>query len=157
MTKITKIGPNGLALIKKFEGFSSKPYNDPASGGLPITIGWGSTRYADGTKVTLKDPAITKEQADILFLQTIKQYELAVDAFCRDDINQNQFDSLVSFAYNLGVNALKTSTLLKKVNANPNDVVGIAQQFNKWVNANGKPLKGLILRRAEEAELFFKE
>jgi lysozyme len=151
MSKITKLGPNGLALIKKFEGFRSKPYLCSA---MVPTIGWGSTRYADGTKVTLKDAAITKEEADKLFLTTLKQYELAVDAFCRDDINQNQFDALVSFAYNLGVNALKTSTLLKKVNTNPNDVVGIAQQFNKWVNANGKPLKGLIIRRQAELTLF---
>lgn len=153
MSKITKIGKEGLNLIKKFEGWSAKPYLCPA---MVPTIGWGSTRYADGTKVTMKDLPITKEQGEELLLKTLHQYEQSVDAFCVDSLNQYQFDALVSFAYNLGVNALKTSTLLKKVNANPNDVVGIAQQFNKWVNANGKPLKGLILRRQAEAALFFK-
>jgi lysozyme len=151
--KITKLGPEGLKLIKQFEGFRSKPYL--CSAGVP-TIGWGSTRYADGTKVTLADPEITLAEADKLFLDTLKQYELAVDAFCRDDINQYQFDALVSFAYNLGTQALKGSTLLKKVNANPDDVVGITQNFNKWINAGGKPLKGLIKRRAAEAALYFK-
>lgn len=152
MNKITKLGPEGFKLIKKFEGFKSKPYL--CSAGVP-TIGWGSTRYANGIKVTLKDKEITKEEADKLFLDTLKQYELAVDAFCRDDINQNQFDALVSFAYNLGPQALKSSTLLKKVNKNPNDKT-ISIEFLKWINAGGKPLKGLILRRNAELELYFK-
>ena len=151
MTKVTKIGKKGLEVIKGFEGFRSKPYLCSAS---VATVGWGSTRYADGTKVKLTDPAITKAQADVLFLETLKQYELAVDAFCRDDINQNQFDSLVSFAYNLGVNALKSSTLLKKVNKNPNDP-SIRAEFLKWNRAGGKPLKGLIRRREAEADLYF--
>jgi lysozyme len=119
------------------------------------TIGYGSTRYADGTKVKLNDPEITKEGATTLFKQTLKQYELAVDAYCRDDINQNQFDVLVSFAYNLGNQALKSSTLLKKVNKNPNDPT-IKTEFLKWVNVNGKPLKGLIKRRQAEVDLYFK-
>ena len=153
MKKITKTGAEGLKLIKKFEGLKLKPYL--CSAAVP-TIGWGSTRYTNGTKVTLKDPAITKEQADTLFLETLKQYELAVDAYCRDDINQFQFDALVSFCYNLGPHALKSSTLLKKVNKNPNDPT-IAAEFNKWVNAGGKRLKGLIRRRAAEVELYFKK
>ena len=152
--KITKLGPEGFKLIKQFEGFRSKPYL--CSAGVP-TIGWGSTRYADGTKVTLNDEPITKEQADKLFLVTLRQYELAVDAFCRDDLNQNQFDALVSFAYNLGTQALKGSTLLKLINENPNNVVKIVQNFNKWINAGGKPSNGLIRRRAAEAALFYKE
>lgn len=149
--KITKLGPNGFKLIKQFEGFKSKPYL--CSAGVP-TIGWGSTRYVNGTKVTLNDKEITQEEADKLFLDTLKQYELAVDAFCVDTINQNQFDALVSFAYNLGTTALKGSGLLKKVNKNPNDKT-IEKEFNKWINAGGKPLKGLIRRRAAEAKLYF--
>lgn len=151
--KITKIGPNGLALIKQFEGFKSKAYLCPAN--VP-TIGYGSTRYADGRKVTLKDPDITKEQGEQLLLKTLSTYEEAVDAFCIDTITQNQFDALVSFAYNLGPAALKGSTLLKLINANPNNVIPIVQNFNKWVNAGGKVLQGLVKRRQAEAELFFK-
>jgi lysozyme len=149
---ITKISDKGLKLIQDFEGFRSKPYLCSAS--VP-TIGYGSTRYADGTKVKLNDPEITKEGATTLFKQTLKQYELAVDAYCRDDINQNQFDALVSFAYNVGTQALKTSTLLKKVNANPNDQT-IKDEFNKWCRAAGKIIKGLQIRRATEAALYFK-
>lgn len=151
MSKVIKIGKKGLEVIKGFEGFRGKPYL--CSAGVP-TIGWGSTRYTNGTKVKLTDPAITEEQANVLFLETLKQYELAVDAFCRDDINQNQFDALVSFAYNLGVNALKTSTLLKKVNKNPSDET-IRDEFMKWNRAAGKPLKGLTRRRKYEADIYF--
>jgi lysozyme len=81
-------------------------------------------------------------------------YEKSVDSFCRDDINQNQFDALVSFAYNLGVGNLKSSTLLKKVNANPSDPT-IRDEFMKWVNGGGKKLPGLVKRRQAEADLYF--
>lgn len=149
--KITKLGKKGFDLIKSFEGFRSKPYS--CSAGV-ATIGWGSTRYADGTKVKLTDPAITQAQADVLFLTTLKQYELAVDAFCRDDISQNQFDALCSFCYNCGPQNLKSSTLLKKVNKNPNDPT-IKAEFLKWNKAGGKVLKGLVRRRESEADLYF--
>ena len=118
MKKITKIGKKGLDLIKSFEGLSLKPYLCPA--GIP-TIGYGSTFYEDGTKVTLKDKAITEAKATKMLLHEITVTEKYVDVFCQDRINQNQFDALVSFAYNTGSNALKTSTLLVKLNKNVND------------------------------------
>jgi lysozyme len=149
--KITKLGKKGFEVIKSFEGFRSKPYS--CSAGV-ATIGWGSTRYADGAKVKLSDAPITQAQADELFLLTLTQYELAVDAFCRDDISQNQFDALTSFCYNLGASALKSSTLLKKVNKNPNDPT-IKAEFLKWNKAGGKVLKGLVRRREAEANLYF--
>jgi lysozyme len=70
-------------------------------------------------------------------------------------VNQNQYDALVSFVFNLGIGAFRKSTLLKKIQANPNDPA-IRAEFMKWVNAGGKPLKGLITRRAAEADLYFK-
>jgi lysozyme len=79
-----------------------------------------------------------------------------VDAFCVDTINQNQFDALVDFAYNLGTGNLKSSTLLKKVNADPKDHK-ISEEFLKWNRAGGKVLKGLTARRVAEAELYFKD
>ncbi len=149
--KITKTSKKGIDLIKKYEGFRSKPYLCPAK--VP-TIGYGATYYPNGQKVKLSDPAIDEKHASILLEAMLVPYEKAVDSFCRDDINQNQFDALVSFAYNLGTSALKNSTLLKKVNKNPNDK-SIAFEFNKWVNAGGKKLEGLVKRRTEESKLYF--
>jgi len=150
--KITKASNNLIELIKKFEGFSKIPYLCPAN---VATIGYGSTRYANGLKVTLSDSPITELQAINLLKDTLKQYELAVDAYCRDDINQNQFDALVDFAYNCGNANLKSSTLLKKVNANPNDIT-IGLEFAKWNKGGGKILNGLVKRRAAESELYFR-
>lgn len=150
--KIIKSSSDLLKLIKQFEGFKSKPYLCPA--GVP-TIGYGSTRYIDGRKVSLSDKPITELEAVELLKSTLSQYELAVDAYCRDDINQNQFDALTDFAYNLGNGNLKSSTLLKKLNANPNDPT-IRDEFMKWNKADGKVLAGLTARRKAEADLYFR-
>lgn len=152
--KITKIGTAGLDLIKKFESFSAKPYPDPGTGGVPYTIGYGSTYYEDGTKVKLSDPPISEARASALLLNLLRSYEMAVDSFCRDDINQQQFDALCSFSYNVGTAALKGSTLLKKLNVNPGDP-SIRDEFLKWNRAGGRPLRGLTRRREAEAELYF--
>ena len=149
--KVTTISKKGKDLIKKYEGFRAKPYLCPAK--VP-TIGYGATYYPDGRKVKLTDSAISECFATNLFEVMLTPYEKAVDSFCRDDISQNQFDALVSFAYNLGVTALKNSTLLKKVNTNPNDKT-IKNEFLKWVNAGGKKLQGLVNRRTEESDLYF--
>ena len=84
-----------------------------------------------------------------------RSYEKSVDSFCRDDVTQHQFDALVSFAYNLGVNALRNSTLLKKVNANPADPA-IRDEFKRWNRAAGRVMAGLTRRRLAEADLYFK-
>lgn len=151
MEKITKIGSKGLELIKRFEGLSLKPYLCPAH--IP-TLGYGATYYPDGTKVKMTDKPITIEKATEMLLNMLKHYEQAVDSYCRDDINQSQFDALVSFAYNCGVGNLKSSTLLKKVNTNPSDV-SIMAEFLKWNKGGGKVLAGLTKRRAAEANLYF--
>jgi lysozyme len=149
--RITKIGIKGLNLIKRFEGFSAIPYLCPAK---VWTIGYGNTYYPDGRRVTGNDKPITEVEASKLLQDTLGTYERGVDSFTRDDINQNQFDALVSFAYNLGVANLKSSTLLKKVNTNPNDPT-IRNEFMKWVKAGGKTLSGLVTRRDAEADLYF--
>jgi lysozyme len=151
MNKITKISQKGLDLIKGFEGFRSKPYLCPA--GVP-TIGYGSTYYADGKKVTLQDQPISEKEAESLLLETVKTYERCVDSYCTDILSQNQFDALVSFAYNVGCMNLKISTLLKKVNKNVNDP-SIRTEFLKWKKSNGKVLYGLVVRREAEAALYF--
>jgi lysozyme len=149
--KVTKASQKGLDLIKRFEGLELKPYKCPA--GIP-TIGYGNTYYPSGSKVNLTDPAITKEKAEELLKFLLGSYEKDVDSFCRDDINQNQFDALVSFAYNCGPRSLKSSTLLKKVNINPNDVT-ISDEFMKWNKAGGRVLVGLTKRRQAEADFYF--
>ena len=149
--KITKTSLKGVELIKKYEGFRSKPYKCEAG---VATIGYGATYYPNGQKVKLTDPAIDEKHASLLLEAMLNPYEKAVDSYCRDDINQNQFDALVSFAYNLGNSALKSSTLLKKANANPNDKT-IRNEFLKWRFTSGKELKGLINRRKDESELYF--
>ena len=141
----------GLDLIKRFEGFRSKPYLCPA--GVP-TIGYGSTYYQNGVKVKLTDPAISEEAAEQLLKVNLVHYERGVDSMTKDHINQNQFDALVSFAYNTGLVNYKNSTLLKRVNADPNDP-DIEKQFMRWVRAGGKVIKGLIVRRNAEAALYF--
>ncbi len=176
MGKITKMSINGLELTKRSEGFRSNAYVDPGSGNLPITIGYGSTYYLNGKKVTLKDRPISEKDALILLLDLLKTYERSVDSFTRDDITQNQFDALVDFAYNCGVANLKSSTLLKKVNLNPNDPT-IADEFKKWVYGGDgthnhkdddldglidepgekQRLAGLVTRRNSQAELYFKK
>jgi len=149
--KITKLSQKGLELIKSFEGLSLKPY--VCAGGIN-TIGYGNTYYTNGKKVTLQDKPITKEQAEELIKHSLSTYEKAVDSFCRDDISQSQFDALVSFAYNVGTGNLQKSTLIKKVNANPQDQT-IKDEFLKWNKANGKVLTGLTRRRQAEATLYF--
>ena len=144
------ISNKGLELIKKYEGFRSEPYLCPAS--VP-TIGFGSTYYPDGKKVTMQDDPITKEYAEFMLCKMLKNYEDGVNRYVQTEINQNQFDALVSFAYNLGLGALKSSTLLKKVNNNPCDET-IPNEFKKWVKAGGKVLNGLVKRREEESNLY---
>jgi len=151
--KITKTGKAGIEMIKTFEGFRAAPYK--CSAGVP-TIGYGATFYPGGKKVTMTDAAITEEQAVELLANMLVSFEKYVDSYCIDTITQNQFDALVSFAYNLGPANLKASTLLKKVNINPNDE-SIRLEFLKWVKAGGKTLKGLVRRREAEADLYFKK
>lgn len=141
----------GLALIKKYEGFYSKPYLDPI--GIP-TIGYGATYYPNKVKVTMKDKPLTEKEASELLVNMLKVYENQVALLVTKPINQNQFDALVSFTYNLGATNLGKSTLLKKVNKNPNDPT-IRQEFEKWNRAGGKVLNGLTKRRKDEASLYF--
>lgn len=146
-----KTGLNGLNLIKEKEGLRLKPYL--CSAGV-ATIGYGSTMYADGRKVTLKDAAISEKQALELLANTLGKYEKAINDYVKVQLTQNEFDALVSFTYNLGAGNLLSSTLLKKINAG--DKAGAANQFDAWNKAGGKVLEGLVKRRAAEKALFLK-
>lgn len=149
--KITTVNDAGIALITSFEGFEPKPYL--CSAGVP-TIGFGTTRYPNGKKVTLSDKEITRFEATFYFHHDLKHFELAVDAMATDTVTQNQFNALVSFAYNLGAQSLKRSTLLKLVNENHNNQL-IQNEFMKWVSAGGKKVAGLVRRRAAESKMYF--
>ena len=146
-----KIDKAGLDLIKEFEGFSSKPYLDQA---LVPTIGYGTTHYGIGGRpVAMSDHEITKSVATILMEDQINvTYGRAVNHAVRVDITQNQFDALVSFAYNLGVGSLHSSTLLKDINKNR--LMDADREFSKWTHVNGKVNRGLVARRQKEAKLF---
>ena len=146
-----KLDKKGYDLIKEFEGLKLKPYLCSAQ--VP-TIGYGSTYYENGTKVKLTDAPITKERADALFKIVADDFAKRVVPLIKKPITQNQFNALVSFAFNLGVRALQNSTLLRLVNINPNDA-NIAKEFLKWNRAGGVVVKGLTNRRIKESALYF--
>ena len=144
--------PNGIIMIQTFEGLKLNAYEDVVG---VDTIGYGSTYYQDGSKVKLGQ-SITKSEAEALLKHSLKQFEGNVLALLNGiKVNQNQFDALVSFAYNLGTGALAKSMLLKKIKVNHNDPT-IAAEFTKWVMGGGVRLTGLVRRRKKEAELYFK-
>ena len=139
----------GIDLIKHFEGFKSKPYLCPAK--IP-TIGYGSTFYKNGKKVTLKDKPINEEEAEDLLKLILKSFELIVLKKIKVPLKQNQFDALVSHTYNTG----GSDTLFKLINQNAPD-----DQIRKWfttkyITGGGKRLQGLVNRRNAEANLYFK-
>jgi lysozyme len=137
-----------IDLIKQFEGFRSKPYLCPA--GIP-TIGYGSTYYPDGTRVTLSDPEITQPMAEQMLVTLVNSgYLPGVLKLC-PDLSGKTLEAIVDFAYNLGLGNLAKSTLRTKLNAK--DWEGAKIELLKWVNSGGKPLKGLVLRRQAEALL----
>ena len=145
-----EISKNGLNLIAGFEGFRAKPYH--CSAGVS-TIGYGTTIYPNGTRVTMKDKAISKEYALAIMKYMIdRDYGDAVDRYVKVPLTQNQYDALVSFTYNLGKGAFKSSTLLRKINEGKYNRA--SKEFIKWVNVNGKRSRGLVRRRKKERDLF---
>ena len=149
-----QINQDGERLIKSFEGLELEAYPDPGTGGEPITIGYGATRDMNGRPFQLGD-RITIAQAERLFDKDTDRFEAAVEKLA-PAANDNQFAALVSFAYNVGEGegGLATSTMLKLHNAG--DYEGAAKEFARWKYSNGRPMKGLIRRRAEEAALYRK-
>ena len=136
----------GLNLIKRFEGCTLVAYLCPAN---VWTIGYGHT----GSDVC-EGREITMSKAEEPLRQDAKKFVDGVHKLITVVINQNQFDALVSFAFNLGLGALKGSTLLKYVNEKKFNAAAL--QFVKWNKANGHVLNGLTLRRQAEAKLFIK-
>jgi len=146
-----KLDKAGAELIMQFEGLRLKPYLDSVN--VP-TIGYGTTYYPDGRKATMQDATISKERAFELLTVTANKFASGVAKLIARPVNQNQFNALVSISYNIGLGNFKKSTLLRKVNFNPNDPA-IALEFAKWNKAGGKVIKGLTNRRKIEADLYF--
>lgn len=164
------VSENGISLLKASEGISSAqrsknvlvkenasdstkvyPYKD--SSGNP-TIGYGNRFYFDGTPVKLSDSPITLLQAKKLFSKTLSDFSKNVARLVTSTVTQNQFDALVSFAYNVGITAFQNSQLLKVVNTNPNNNTEIELQFHrwKWETVKGQKVvnEGLLNRRVKE-------
>lgn len=162
-----RVSPAGIALIQEFEGYakarpdgSVEAYPDPATGGAPWTIGWGSTTDESGQPVKA-GTVWSKDRAAARFADHVGEFAEQVWSLVKDvPTKQNQFDSLVSFAYNVGADidadtvaeGLGDSTLLKKHRAG--DYAGAQAQFAAWNKAAGKVMPGLTRRRAAEAALY---
>lgn len=150
MTEIKTLDQRGRDFLAKEESIILKPYLD--SVGIP-TIGIGCTYYPGGKRVTMKDKPLKNVQAAWdLFDAVNSNFLFTVYSTTRDDINQNQFNALVSLCYNIGPAGFKSSTVLKLVNKNPNDLK-IADAFRMWMNAGGKPI--LLGRRNREVKMYF--
>lgn len=145
-----KLSESGIKHLKKVEGFRNNPYLDSKK--VP-TIGYGFTYYPCGGRVKMTDTPITLKDAEAILKQLVESFEQHVDKVVKSTLNQNQFDALVSFCYNIGQKAFKDSTLLKKVNNNPNDP-NISNEFKKWKYSGGEVIQGLIKRRNIEAYLY---
>ena len=146
-------GAAGIALIKRFEGCARRrpdgqfeAYHDPGTGAEPWTIGWGATGpgIARGT-------VWTRQQCDARLEHDLARYAAQVEAVLDGcPTTQNQFDALVSFHYNTG--AIATATLTRKHKAG--DYAGAAREFDRWCNAGGRKMPGLVRRRAAESALY---
>lgn len=137
-------------LIAGFEGFRSKSYPDPASGGEPITIGYGSTHYCDGTKVTLQDSPVTQQQGMDMLLCFLNNNVLPnFHQHITSDITQCMLDSLGSLCYNIGDTNFDNSNLLKQIDAN---IQGNTLQpfWETWDHSGGQVVGGLLTRRQKE-------
>jgi len=138
------------ALCKQFEGFRSKPYLCPAN---VATIGYGSTYYADGRKVTLQDSPTDEPTASALLMHELEHtYLQGVLRNCPILLtDERKCNAIVDFCYNLGVGRLQTSTLKRKINAQ--DWEGAQEQLMLWTKGGGKVLPGLLKRRKAECLL----
>jgi lysozyme len=139
------------ALCRQFEGYKAKPYLCPAN---VATIGYGSTYYSDGRKVTLEDAPMDEPTARALLMFELEHtYLPGVLRHCpilATDVRK--CNAIVDFCYNLGTGRLQTSTLKRKINAQ--DWEGAQEQLKLWNKGGGKVLAGLTKRRTAECALF---
>lgn len=138
-----KISEKGLQLIKEFEGYEGKAYLCPAG---VWTIGYGHTQGVE------ENDMCSVEEAVEFLKKDVEKAERAVNDLVKHELNQNQFDALVSFVFNLGRERFRQSSLLKFLNSAHFPLAG--GQFDRWIYADGKVMQGLVKRRAAEKKLF---
>lgn len=145
-----KISNKGVAFIKSFEGLRLSPYRDAVG---KWTVGYGHLMFPHEVKAM---KTLTMAEAEELLRDDIADHEEGMSklfpASRMATVTQGQWDALVSFAFNLGVGALKKSSLLRLFLAG--DIAGASAQFDRWVNAGGRRLGGLVRRRAAERRMF---
>lgn len=139
-----KVSAAGMAMIQSFEGLRLRAYKDIVG---VVTIGYGHT----GKDVKM-GMTITKAQAEDMMRMDLAWFEQAVGGLLQLKATQNQFDAMVSLAYNIGGNAFADSTLLRKFNKG--DSPGAADEFLRWTRAGGKNVQGLVRRRQQERNHF---
>ena len=145
---VMKISPKGIAHLHEFEGLELEAYPDPGSGGDPWTIGYGHT----GPDVH-PGLVISLAFAEELLKNDLQRFEEAVEELINVEINQNEFDALVSFTYNTGEGALKDSTLRRRLNAGEDKSLVFSEELPRWVNGANGPMPGLIRRRDAEVKM----
>lgn len=143
-----------IDLIKEFEGLFLNAYQDPRPNNPIWTIGYGTIRYPNGVAVK-KGDKITEAQAEEYLKLDLSSTALAVEKAVKVLLTDNEFGALVSLAYNIGVSAFNSSTLLRKLNEARPDAE-VVEQFHRWNKAEGKVLPGLVRRRKAEADLYVK-
>jgi len=146
------ISLHGVQEICSSEGWSSCPYLDSVK--IP-TIGYGSTYYENGAKVTMQDPCITKDQGMAIMLHTLnKDFLPGIMKVLKVPVNQNQLDAICSLVYNIGSGGFSASTVLKRINSKDTKE-SISEAWSRWNKAGGKVVQGLVNRRNKEIALFF--
>jgi lysozyme len=145
-----QVSENGVDLIKHFEGFQATAYLCPAN--VP-TIGYGHTKSVMRSDVGKE--TITETAAAEMLAEDLAEFAQQVEAAVKVPLNQDQFDALCSFTYNLGAQTLRSSTLLSRLNAGAYDAV--PDQLMRWTHGGGQVLQGLVRRRTAEAKLWNSE
>jgi lysozyme len=146
-----RVSPDGIVAIKGFEGFSSVAYPDPGSAdGNPWTIGYGSTGPDIVPGMTITEPqAVDRLRADLV------KFEKGVESLVTVPLTQGQFDACVSLVYNIGLQAFKNSTLLRKLNRGAYS--SVPTEILRWDKNDGKTMPGLTKRRKREVQMWLTE
>ncbi|EJN4070720.1 lysozyme [Salmonella enterica] len=145
---MNQISSQGLDLIKEFEGLKLNAYRD--SGGI-WTVGYGYTGIVNGRKIN-SETVLTEDRATYYLIKELDSISVNINKLITVKLNQHQYDAIMSFVYNIGINNFKHSTLLYYININEWSLA--ANEFIKWDKCKGKKIHGLMLRRIKEKRLF---